>query len=1453
MTGKTDICKLDYLIGTFSTSYKGIITSLTMKDFNVSAEAGKATFRGTIMAMPQGNYDICLIHSGIEIDRTKLHRGFFILISESSIVEEAKNLQLDIVQAGRHVGTFLLKKGEEGGLYTSALELNQELSDINFGMLTDPLKNKMGIMENAESIISSILSTKKDWEKLSEKINTFAKDIFWFERDSYYPWYRILVSFSVKSYLGGDLNFRDKKLSNLLSLIELPLEREADEKRLAVLFDTWKGEILEAPIHLSYRYSHAIRIFSYLRNRLPGVDIRPVMKKLLHSLKTKETRFINRTLITSLGSFMADEDLKHISEYSEDKINVMKAEIENAEMLLNDGVDISDVINMISRFDIRILYETDMIDALFESLGRSISKIPAEEIIRIFSEIFDLMETISESAYRSSLSYTAKILKQLISLEKADHCKHLLKLIEESAPGIKDTLLNRDIAQATLESGDSDLAATYRGILRNIVIPAPSMSGFSAETWAEIYNPLHTRRLSGLLQILTFDSSSQKDILLHLVCNLYLIGLFIPDEKIFQREVSAFINSSSMRSNYLLNYMLLKRLPVFHSEVGATGRLRELTTEIDSWGNDMVIYFLRKQVHVNASNNNIELTESIIKAWSYNSPEMLKSAVPEEIIEKIDPDLLMQYSSAIRPLFESLKVMEGDTLSFKRLLGASYEEIERQLQDTGASDEIISKIKLLCKTYKEIIKKYTFKDTGHALHGDTLENLSGIIEKLKELKDIITSDRKTLPVESLYFKRHIAFGIPSVIGTFHEPKFDALAESLRIESRARVLFEEISSQIEVKLRDWSERNMKDWILSLVQVNELFKLHGIENVQVDEVLAVMDRNTLRFSQLIDLLRTWQRELTWIVEDLHRKIYPSLTRLIEIFSRDELPGHLKRYGEDKQFVSKTADITVRDMISSIVGLEELDRLLNSLIKALSLRVEAGTDNEFSLSESPRVIQGEYFDICELSFEDATGMAPIIGSKIKNLAVLHERGLNVPGGVVFSSRITHRYGEYVESDDFRLILKNAVKSIENRTGLVFGHDSKPLFLSVRSGSYISMPGILSSILYCGMNTDTVMALIEDTDDSWLAWDSYRRFIEHYSRITLNVEMGAFERISYEMMARSGASSLQELDSGEMEEVVSNYLKILSQNNLLIPHDAYEQLKESVKAVYRSWYGEKARQFRKAMNISEHWGTSVTLMQMIYGNRADSGASVFFTRKPLSLEKGIYGEIREKATCDDIVHGKFLSRPLSKDGIEDGNSLEEIDSELFSRHERVAERIEETMGGLPQEVEATYVKDGEIYVLQTRRMEFIRGLSKRFPETCRMYSGVIGRGVGVHGGALKGIVSFQKSPESIREMKKKFNKPIILLTKETSTDDVSLMPEIDGIITATGGVASHASILSQKFNITAVVSCSDMRIAVDEHGETHAFFGAYKLSDGMPVGIDGSYGLVYSGECMLTGSGGH
>jgi pyruvate,orthophosphate dikinase len=1452
MREMNEICSIDYLIGTLATAYRGLITSLIVKDFCMLEMEGSVVLKGTILSMPAGNYQASLIRQGTELDRSAVKEGYFEFEVGSGVLQDARNLQIDIVQDGRHIGTFLVKKESRDTFFTSALELSEDLRGVDFRLLTSLLREKPGLLENAEEIISRMLSSKKDWAKLSEKMNVFSKDLFWFDRNAYYKWLWLLTRWSVKAC--SILEGTNKPTWNLLFLVDLPLENEFDMQSLRLSVDMWLKIVADSSIDLSLEPKRSGQIFTSIREKLPDIDVKAVLNRFLEPVRNRITKApaFSDSVIDALRGVIRADDLGELIDHSEQKRQALLRMIENARASLKKSED-GRVFEKVGELSANFLKDTEMVDRFYDIIERNMTREAARRLSDVLCGFFEIFDKLSSEAYARAMIDTVRVMRKLVSLNMVDVCGRVLTEVEKIIPSFRENIvLNPEFALSIIDTGDDKLLEQYKVLLKKILIPLPRVKGFSEETWAEIVNPLHLERLSKLLAILKVNSDKLKDVLIQTICNLYISGAFIPDDRIFQREVSGYLNSDTMRRNFLLSYMLLKKLPVYYSEVGASGRIRDDTTEIDSWGNDTVLYFLRKQVHANASNYNIYLVESIIRSWVYHDSDILRGVVPAEVLNKLDASLLNQYSGVIRPLFESLKIVDTDGFYPDRLLSISEYVISQRLEYVSASaaEEIKSKVLLICRIYREIVEKYSLL-SGKIEGEDLSAILPGYVKRLKELKEIVTAPKKTQAEESLYFKRHIAFGIPSVMGSYHEPKFDALAEILSIEERLRVLFEEVISELDEKSNEFQISDVR-WIYCLETINELLRIHDLSNFQNDEIVVIVKENELHLSQIVDMFKILQKELSWTLDVVSRLFRRTLVDILKIFPWEELPVRIKGLKtEGNNFVDKAADVVMRDIINSI-GLVEFDRLLGVLIRAFTIQVQSGDDAKFVLTAKPEVKQG-FFLLDELSDDEAMKFAPLIGNKAKNLAFMHNRDLLIPYGFVLPSIHTNDHQKYTESESFAAMIREVIREIEKRAGKIFGGHRRPLFLSVRSGSFVSMPGILSSILYCGMNRHTIDAFVEDTGSPWLAWDSYRRFIEHYGTIVFTLEEEVFERIFNSFMNRYGIAKKEDFKAEQMEEVTRRYIDELKIRNLKIPDDVYEQLKESVKAIYKSWFSERASQFKRSMNISEYWGTSVTVMQMIYGNYTGSGASVFFTRKPFSLEKGIYGETKECATGGDLVYGRLVNRPITRQQVfSDQKSLEEIDPELFLKHKELSERIEQAMRGLPQEVEATYTRRADggrvIYVLQTRRMEFHRGFTKRFDDICGMESNLIGRAVGVFGGALSGVAAFSSSPARIRELREKFNLPVILLRREASTDDVSLMPEIDGIVTATGGATSHAAILAQKFSVTGVVSCSDMRIDTDEKGELYARIGGFMIKEGEHISIDGSAGLVYSGLCMST-----
>jgi pyruvate, orthophosphate dikinase len=1447
-----DICRLDYLVGTLATAYKGVIRSLVIKDFCMTDGGYTTIFKGTILAVPHGYYEASLNKSGVELSRSPLQNGYFEFAVDSSRIADARDLQIDIIQIGRHIGTFLLKKETAGGLYLSAVELSEELASIDLTRLTTPLHDKVGLLQKAEEIVAQIHSTKKDWASFSEALNGFAIDFYWNVPDDFYDAFDILVRFALRAAERASCADRCKAVSNYFNLLELPLNADRDQKSLRPLAETWLKMISRSTIDLSSQTMPAVAMLKELLRKFPGIEISGVLALLVSSLqkKRKSVTFLNNQLLTSLGKFISIEDRDFLSKFGEPGQLRTAQKLAEVEQQLATG-DANHILDMIAEIDILAFDERQHISAFFDIAEQELTAESANTFAEAMGVYLSSANQLSIEALASMRMKTSRIMEKLITNGRLDICAVLLRRMRDLGPFLFDQImLDPRFARSVLNSGHNAFIMQYVLDLKKITIPAARVQGISPETWAEIVNPLHLERLSKFMELLMIGDEKLESVLIHVIANLIVSGVLIPDDRLFQRQVSAYLNSPTMQGQFLLHYLLLERFPVYFNDVGAASKLRDYSTEIDSWGNDPVIYFVRKQVHVNASSHNIRLIDSVLRFWTLNDSSFLKEVVPPDVYSQINPDLVTRYASVIGCFFRAAGIEDATGLHLDKLLWIPDEVLDAQLRKADHRDaEAREKVRLLCKLYKEVVKKYSLLSRDAAV-GDVHTRLHNMLIRLRGCKRTVLSKEKTEPQENLYFKRHIAFGIPSVLGTYREIKFDAMKDMMSCAEDIPVILESIIFEIEKKGAAAELSEIQKWLAALTEAWEILKIYGMQNSLIDEYGKVLEHNWLHLTQIIDVLRMWQKELAWMVSAITRFFHEPLKEVIEDLPHDDLPEHLKNLEiASPDFLDKAADIVMRDLISYIPGLVEIDRLLASLVNAIHSRVLSGGDSVLEIGETHPTL--DFYDIHAISLRDAIRLAPDLGSKAKNLVIVRDGGLTTPAGAVLPAHHTKNYELFTTQREFMDILKEAVSVIEARTHRSYGGTSRPLFLSVRSGSYLSMPGILSSILYCGMNNETLDAFIRTSNNPALGWDSYQKFIEHFGMLVLGLERGFFDQITREygiVQPRSPAEAGGPLYA---RSIAGQYISRLRSRGLTIPSDVYEQLRLCARAVYASWFNDRARQFRSATDTSEEWGTSVTLMEMVSGNQAGAGATVFFTKNPQTLAEGIVGETRENASGDDLVSGRKSGQPLSRAQTAAGQkSLEDTDPELYHQHQKAARSIEDAFNGLPQEVEATYTtgKSGRyiLSVIQTRRMEQGERYFNKFDEICSMEARVIGRGVGASGGALSGVASFAASREQIELLKKESGLPVILMRKTANTNDVSLMPFIKGIITAAGGVTSHAAVLAQKFGISAVVSCADMNINDDEPRRPYGIIGITRIQEGAAISIDGTNGLVFSGLCF-------
>lgn len=493
----------------------------------------------------------------------------------------------------------------------------------------------------------------------------------------------------------------------------------------------------------------------------------------------------------------------------------------------------------------------------------------------------------------------------------------------------------------------------------------------------------------------------------------------------------------------------------------------------------------------------------------------------------------------------------------------------------------------------------------------------------------------------------------------------------------------------------------------------------------------------------------------------------------------------------------------------------------------------------------------------------MREILGGKGANLAEMTNLGLPVPQGFTVSTEACNDYYEnnLKISDEITIQIFEKLEELERITEKKFGDKENPLLVSVRSGARASMPGMMDTILNLGMNSEVCESLAIKTNNRRFALDSYRRLIQMYSDVVMNLPKGSFEGLFDEYKKEVGKELDTDLNSQDLEEVIRRYkreyLKLVGKE---FPEDPREQLIEAVKAVFRSWNTDRAKTYRKLNDIPEEWGTAVNVQSMVYGNTGDnSGTGVCFTRNPSTGENELFGEFLINAQGEDVVAGIRTPESIDK--------LKEIMPECYEEFKRVCEILEKHYKDM-QDMEFT-IENRKLYMLQTRNgkrttkaaikiaVDQVReGLITRneallriepkdldqllhpiFDENDLKAKEVVAHGLAASPGAACGKLYFSK--EDVLKAHDNGEKDIILVREETSPEDIEGMNVARGILTVRGGMTSHAAVVARGMGTTCVSGCSS--IVVDISNKTIKTLDGKILREGEYISLDGSTGNVY------------
>ncbi len=513
-----------------------------------------------------------------------------------------------------------------------------------------------------------------------------------------------------------------------------------------------------------------------------------------------------------------------------------------------------------------------------------------------------------------------------------------------------------------------------------------------------------------------------------------------------------------------------------------------------------------------------------------------------------------------------------------------------------------------------------------------------------------------------------------------------------------------------------------------------------------------------------------------------------------------------------------------------------------------------------------------------EGSATMKLLLGGKGANLAEMSNLGMPVPAGFTISTDVCTDFyenkGQY--SDEVKIQVENGIKHVEEIMGAKFGDSENPLLVSVRSGAAASMPGMMDTVLNLGLNETTIKGIIKESGNERFAWDSYRRFVQMYGDVVLNMkpeskdEEDPFEVIIDQVKEKKGITLDTELTTDDLKELVALFItEIKKRTGSEFPTDPWEQLWGSISAVFGSWNNPRALTYRKLNKIPADWGTAINVQAMVFGNMGDDCATgVAFTRDPATGENKFYGEYLVNAQGEDVVSGARTPQPVNETTKSDPShkTLEEIMPEAYKELEGIYKKLEEHYRDM-QDIEFT-IQKGRLWMLQTRSGKRTAAAAVRIavemakeglinkeeaimsidPEQLdqllhptfdpKADKNVITTGLPASPGAATGRIVFHA--DDAEEWAER-GENTILVRIETSPEDIGGMNVAEGILTALGGMTSHAAVVARGMGTCCVAGCGELQVSYKDRTMT---VNSKVYKEGDWISLDGSKGEVIEGK---------
>jgi len=1093
------------------------------------------------------------------------------------------------------------------------------------------------------------------------------------------------------------------------------------------------------------------------------------------------------------------------------------------------------------------------------------------------------------SIHEEALRDINRTVAWLIGHESARNIRRLIQktfsILKNQTFHYPSTALNcvLNMGKGVYKTDERDSVNYFVDHVIDLEFQIPMISGVGND-WQIVANGAHIQNVRSWLELIELNPKWSPRLLSALIVHIALSGIFIKDTDLFPRDITRLLNSD-IGPVYNLVKQLARLFPVYFNDIGAEGKLRDISTEIDAITRrkDVLIHFLRKQSHVESSNQILDFMEAAIRFWVTGDKAHVKPYVPPNIYDQIETDgpFIDGLQSAMQHLRARGIPLPGGLLKIKeRELGRLLGEMKH------LTDLDLKRVRLAVRLYKLLRQKYTVGFTEldsyiGQLSTEALPYLSRLrsalrepkirkklfmlLEYLSELRNLILSTEKFEIREDIYKKRHITVDIPSMYGSYHESKFDALGLTFRIEALINVLFEELVSSMDLSLI--TKATFYQIYARIRLFDKALKLDGIVSVEIERQLDLLAHSLevqgFTFTQYLDIFKGFATAVKNIINDYFHNIHEqNLTRILSRLPTGQIlkrfmPSAGKDHGDQEKLKLRVSEIFFRDRIALSLGLQQFDRFVSQILTTLFQQADKLPKDKLH----QLLIYDPENTLTSLNQPDnrVTGLI-YMGNKGLNLVRLNQFGMPVPPGFIITTEV-FRYRAMIDQyrpaeENLKEQIARHIARLEKISGKTFGDPGNPLLFSVRSGSSVSQPGMMDTFLNVGLNKEIAEGLAARTGNAWFAWDNYRRFVQCYG-MGYELERDDFDAIISELKRRAGIEYKREFSGKQMRKVALTYQAMVRDAGIRVPDDPFDQLYQTIKSVLNSWESSKARTYRKIMGISDDWGTAVTVQSMVYGNLSENaGSGVVFTHNPrwAGDSTHLWGDFTRGNQGEDVVSGLVLTQSISihQQDVEmrpTDITLESHYPEIYAALETWANMLIYDKGWGPQEIEFTFEgpSANDLYLLQCRDMAMReRKNTHTFDLLDITEDKYLGHGIGIGGGAMCGRLVF-----TLQEIDywrdEEPDTQLILARSDTVPDDIREIYAADGLLTARGGVTSHASVVAHRLGKTCVVGCRDM---VCDEKDKQCVLGRVCIGSGDFISIDGREGSVYNGRLRINES---